>query len=42
MLKMKIYVKVNINRTDFMERKCGIDASADTNGIKILSWTLAA
>lgn len=41
-LKMKIYVKVNINCTDFMERTCGIDASADTNGLKILRWTLAA
>lgn len=28
--------------TDFMERKCGIDASADANTIKILSWALAA
>lgn len=43
MLKMKleIYVKVNTDPTDFMESKWGIDASADINGIKILSWTWA-
>lgn len=41
-MKLKIYVKVNTDPTDLMERKCGIDASAHKNGIKILNQTLAA